>query len=123
MSEDPTLDLALSAVRAADDRKGEQIITLAVGELTVLADYFVIATGRSRAQVRAIGGAVEEKVKHEFGRKPERIEGLGEGSWVLLDYGEVIVHVLMPAERDFYQLEAFWGQARRVDLSEVLTPS
>jgi ribosome-associated protein len=115
--------MALAAVRAADGRKGEQIVALAVGQLTILADYFVLATGRSRAQVRAIGNAVEEKVFAEFGRKPERIEGLGEGSWVLIDYGEVIVHVLMPPERDFYQLEAFWGQAPRVDLSGALSPS
>ena len=122
MSEDQALDIALATVRAADDRKGEQIVVLAVGQLTILADYFVLVTGRSRAQVRAIGNAIDERVQSEFNRKPEHVEGLAEGSWVLIDYGEVIVHILMPQERDFYQLEAFWGQAPHVDLSGILTP-
>ncbi len=117
MSDQSALPLALAAVQAADDRKGEDIVVLEVGQVTILADYFVIATGNSRAQVRAIGNAVEEKIKTEFARKPVRIEGLGEGSWVLADYGDVIVHILLRSEREFYQLEAFWGHAPRIDVA------
>ncbi|AGY56981.1 ribosome silencing factor [Gloeobacter kilaueensis] len=112
--------LAVAAVRAADDKKGEEIVVLEVGQVTILADYFVIVTGNSRAQVRAIGGAIEEKIRFECERKPVRVEGLGEGSWVLVDYGDVIVHIMLPSERAFYQLEAFWGHAERVDLAGVL---
>jgi ribosome-associated protein len=123
LTEDSALDITLAAVRAADDRKGEQILALAVGPVTVLADYFVIVTGKSRAQIRAISTAVVDLVKLELDRVPERIEGINEGGWVLVDYGEVIVHILMPQERGFYQLEAFWGQAKRLDLTSILESS
>ena len=120
IDDDSARHLAIAAVHAADDRKGEDIIVLQVGQVSILADYFVIVTGKSRAQVRAIGSSIEERLKVEFDRSPIRTEGVGEGSWVLADYGDVIVHIMMPQERGFYQLEAFWGHAPRVDLADVL---
>lgn len=113
--QDLTLDLALTIARAADDRKGGDIVILRVGEVTYLADYFVIATGFSKAQVRAISQAIEDKVEKEWQRRPLRSEGLAESSWILQDYGEVIVHSLLPQEREFYNLEAFWGHAERIE--------
>lgn len=113
--QDLSLGLALTIARAADDRKGGDIVILRVGEVTYLADYFVIATGFSKAQVRAISQAIADKVEKEWQRRPLRSEGLAESSWILQDYGEVIVHSLLPQEREFYNLEAFWGHAERIE--------
>jgi ribosome-associated protein len=108
-------ELALTIARSADDRKGWDIVILKVGEVSYLADYFVIVTGFSRAQVRAISLAIEEKVEKEWQRKPVRVEGVAESSWILQDYGDVIVHILLPQEREFYNLEAFWGHAEQIE--------
>lgn len=109
--------IALTAAQAADDRKGGDIILLGVAEVSYLADYFVMVTGFSRVQVRAISQSIQDKIEQEWQRLPLRVEGQAEGTWVLLDYGEVIVHVLMPKEREFYNLEAFWGHAERIEFS------
>ncbi|MBW4477099.1 MAG: ribosome silencing factor [Tolypothrix brevis GSE-NOS-MK-07-07A] len=107
--------LAETIVEAASDRKAGDIVLLHVAEVCYLADYFVMMTGYSRVQVRAIADAIEEKVKTEFQRNPLRTAGKAEGSWVLHDYGDIIVHVMMPKEREFYNLEAFWGHAERIE--------
>ncbi|MDX2228338.1 MAG: ribosome silencing factor [Leptolyngbyaceae cyanobacterium bins.349] len=117
---DTSLELALTAIQAADDRKGADIVLLRVTEVSLLADYFVLVTGYSKAQVRAIAGAVADQVQDEQLRAPLHTEGMAESTWVLQDYGDVIVHVLMPQERDFYSLEAFWGHAERVDFQPLL---
>jgi len=116
---DQTLATARAAALAAEDRKGDQIALLRVTEVSYLADYFLIVTGFSNTQVRAIYQAIAQKVEEQTGRLPLRIEGQGEGSWVLVDYGDLIVHILLPEEREFYNLEAFWGHAERVDWSEL----
>jgi ribosome-associated protein len=113
---DSTLQLAQIIARAGDERKGEDIIVLNVGEVSPLADYFVIITGFSKVQVRAIARSIEEKVEQELNLLPRRTEGQAEGTWLLQDYGDVIVHILMPREREFYNLEAFWGHAKRVEI-------
>ncbi|MBF2025271.1 MAG: ribosome silencing factor [Oscillatoriales cyanobacterium C42_A2020_001] len=118
--QDTSLALALTAIQAADDRKGGDIILLRVTEVSLLADYFVLVTGYSKAQVRAIAGAVADKVQDEQLRAPIHTEGMAESTWVLQDYGDVIVHVLMPHEREFYNLEAFWGHAERIDFQPLL---
>ena len=107
-------ELAWTIAQAADDRKGEGIIILRVAEVSYLADYFVIVTGFSRVQVRAICQSIEQKVEMVWQRQPLRVEGQAEGSWILQDYGEVIVHILLPQEREFYNLEAFWGHAEQI---------
>ncbi len=114
-SEQMSRKLAETIVEAASDRKAGDIVLLRVAEVSYLADYFVMMTGYSRVQVRAIGDAIEEKVKTEWQRNPLRTAGKAEGSWVLHDYGEVIVHIMMPKEREFYNLEAFWGHAERIE--------
>lgn len=108
-------ELAITIAEAASDRKAGDIVLLRVAEVSYLADYFVMATGYSRVQVRAITQAIEEKVEQIWQRRPLRTEGEAEGTWVLQDYGEVMVHVMMPKEREFYNLEAFWGHAERTD--------
>lgn len=107
--------LALTIAQGADDRKGADITILRVTGVSYLADYFVIVTGFSQVQVRAIGRSITDKVEQELHRLPIRTEGQAEGTWVLQDYGDVIAHVFMPQEREFYNLEAFWGHAERVE--------
>ncbi|MCY7277405.1 MAG: ribosome silencing factor [Phormidesmis sp. CAN_BIN44] len=119
VSDDRSYQLALLAAEAADDRKGEEITLMKVGEVTVLADYFVVITGFSKVQVRAIATSIEDKIFEKMNRRPLRSEGVSEGTWVLEDYGDVIVHVLMPQERERYDLEAFWGHAPRMAYAEI----
>lgn len=116
---DSSLQLAIAAAHAADDRKAADITLLRVADISTLADYFVIVTGFSKAQVRAIAGSIKDRVEEELQRLPTRTEGQSEGSWTLQDYGDVIVHILMPQEREFYNLEAFWGHAERVDFAAI----
>lgn len=115
-SPDPTRELAITMAQAASERKAADLLLLGVAGVSYLADYFVIATGYSRVQVRAIAQAIEAKVQQEWQRRPLRTEGQADGTWVLQDYGDVMVHVMMPKEREFYNLEAFWGHAERVEL-------
>jgi ribosome-associated protein len=107
--------IALTIAEAASDRKAGDILLLKVGDVSYLADYFVVLSGYSRVQVRAIAEAIEEKVKTEWQRRPLRVEGKSEATWVVQDYGEVIVHIMLPKEREFYNLEAFWGHAERIE--------
>lgn len=107
-------NLALTIAQAADDRKGDNIVILRVAEVSYIADYFVIVTGFSRVQVRAIAQSIEDQVETTWQRRPLRTEGQVDGSWLLQDYGEVIVHVMLPQEREFYNLEAFWGHAQPI---------
>jgi len=105
-------ELALLAAKACDERKAVDIQLIHVEEVSSLADWFVIATGLSDVQVRAIATSLEEQLE-QVGRLPLRREGLREGSWILLDYGELIVHILSPAARRYYDLEAFWAHGTR----------
>ncbi len=110
-------NLALTVAEAASDRKADDILVLRVADVSYLADYFVIMTGYSRVQVRAIAESIEAKVQTDWQRRPFQTEGKADSSWVLLDYGEVIVHIMMPTEREFYNLEAFWVHAERISLT------
>ncbi|HEY9830337.1 MAG TPA: ribosome silencing factor [Stenomitos sp.] len=114
-AQDMSKGLALTIAEAADDRKAGDIVILRVAEVSYLADFFVIVTGYSKAQVRAISQAIEHKVEMEWERRSLRTEGVAESSWILQDYGEVIVHILLPQEREFYNLEAFWGHAEQIE--------
>ena len=105
--------LARLAAEACDDRKAVDIRLIRVEEVSSLADWFVICSGLTDVQVRAIARSVEDQLETTAGRLPLRREGQSEGRWVLLDYGEVIVHVLTPQERTFYDLESFWGHGEQ----------
>lgn len=109
-------DWALIAARAADEKKATDIMAIEVADLLVVTDYFVIATGKTPIQVRAIADEVEERLREEAGVKPIGREGVSEGTWVLLDFADLVVHVFQPQERDFYRLEKLWGDAPRVAL-------
>lgn len=110
---------ALLCTRAALDRKAVDLVVVDVGALTSIADYLVICTGRSDRQVQSIAQAVEDALA-ERGMRPISIEGLRRGQWVLLDYGDVIVHVFYQPVREFYDLERLWEHAPRVPLPEPL---
>ncbi|HYO44930.1 MAG TPA: ribosome silencing factor [Candidatus Limnocylindrales bacterium] len=107
------LDLARRIVELAEDKKAADIVLLDLGELTTLADAFVICSGGSERQISAIADGIVEGLKDER-VKPIGREGTSESHWVLIDYGSVIVHVFTPPERDYYQLEKHWGEARVV---------
>jgi ribosome-associated protein len=95
---------------AALDKKGEQLMEIDISGKTILADRFVIVTGRSKVQTRAIADAIAEKVK-DAGMRVGRLEGYADGNWILLDLGNVIVHVFTPEQRAFYNLERLWAEA------------
>ncbi len=107
------LDLARRIVELAEDKKAADIVLLDLGELTTLADAFVICSGGSERQISAIADGIVEGLKDER-VKPIGREGTSESHWVLIDYGSVIVHVFTPPERDYYQLEKHWAEARVV---------
>ncbi|MGK7883469.1 MAG: ribosome silencing factor [Crocosphaera sp.] len=112
-------NLALTIAQAAEDRKGSDITILKVTEVSFLTDYFVIITGFSRTQVKAIADAIEEKVYQTHQQVPRQTEGKQDGNWILQDFGDVIVHIFLPEEREFYNLEAFWGHAERLEFSTL----
>lgn len=105
------------AARAASDRKAEEIIALDVSEQLVLTDVFLIASGTSERQVSAIVDAVEEEL-HKVGVKPIRREGKAEARWVLLDFGDIVVHVQHAEDRVYYALERLWKDCPVIELPE-----
>jgi ribosome-associated protein len=107
------LDLARRIVELAEDKKAADIVLLDLGELTTLADAFVICSGGSERQVDAIADGIQGGLRDEGVRSIGR-EGTAASHWVLLDYGSVVVHVFTPPERDYYQLERHWSGARTV---------
>ena len=111
-------ELALTAAKALDAKKGENIQLLKTRELTTLADYFVICTASSSTHVKTLTDAVEAAAD-DVGEPVLRREGHRSGSWVLLDYGCVIVHVFQDEARKFYDLERLWSDAEVVDISDM----
>ena len=113
-------ELALLAAKALSDKKGKEIRVLEIAELTTLADYFVLATGSSNTQINALVDNVEKVLTEEAGEEPLHREGYRGGTWVLLDYGCVVVHVFNDEARKFYSLEHLWADGEEVDLSAIL---
>ncbi len=99
------------AARAAASKQGEDTIILGVGPLLAISDAFVITSGTNARQVRAMTEEIEEQVKRAGGPAPRRIEGLDDARWVLMDYGDFIVHVFLSEARSFYELERLWADA------------
>ena len=109
------IEIAKTAVKLLDDKKAQDIVVLDVGKLTSLGDYFVICSGTSSTQVKALADELDEKMK-TFGIKSRRVENDKASQWVLLDYGDVICHIFYHETRDFYCLERLWGDAPKVEL-------
>jgi ribosome-associated protein len=109
---DQVRDWCEVAARAAWAKGGEDSVILMVGDVLPITDAFVITGGSNPRQVRTIVEEVEEQVKRAGGPAPRGIEGLDDARWVLMDYGDFVVHVLLPEARDFYRLERLWSDAR-----------
>lgn len=112
-------EMAMLAVSALASKKGRDIRLLEIEEVTTLADYFVICSGGSNTQINALCDAVEKKLG-EFDEKPLHREGYRGGTWVLLDYGCIAIHVFNEEAREFYSLEHLWSDGREIDVSDVI---
>ena len=118
MAEITSKELAIAVCKALADKRGKDIVALYVREKTDLCDYFVIASGSNAPQIRAMGERVEELVEREYGVTPTRTEGVRDGRWAVVDYGDVIVHIFNDETRLFYHLERLWtdgGNLQRFD--------
>ena len=113
-------ELALLAARALADKKAKEIQALEIGDLTTLAEYFVIATGSSNTQINALVDTVEKVLMEEAGEEALHREGYRGGTWVLLDYGCIAIHVFSSEAREFYGLERLWRDGKPLDISAVL---
>ena len=111
---------AAVAARAADDKQGADIVVLEVGPVLAITDAFVITSAPNTRQVRTIAEEVELQVKRTGGPAPLRIEGLDDLRWVLLDYGDFVVHVFLQEVREFYDLARLWGDAAVVDWQAII---
>jgi ribosome-associated protein len=110
-----TQELARSIVEIASDRQASDIVMLDLRFVSLLADYFVICSGNSERQINALQNEIVDKVRDMEGhRRPDRREGDAAAGWVLLDYGDVVVHIFAPNERQYYQLEELWAHAPAV---------
>ena len=108
------LERALVAARTADDNRGRDIVVLDLRELTTMFDYFVIASGTSRRQLHAISEQIDHALEEGMGDRRMGIEGYSESRWILLDYGDVVIHLFDPETRAYYALEDLWAPAKRV---------
>ena len=117
-----TLTMAIEAARAVDDKRGEDIIVLDLRGLVDYADFFIIATSRSRKQGQVVAEAVAERLG-ALGVRPLHIHGAEEGSWVLCDFADVIVHVFRDEARQYYELEQLWGDAPKVAWEPKVRPA
>ena len=115
---DETRQWAIAAARAADSKQGDDVVVLEVGDVLALCGWFVITSAANERQVKAIVDEVELQVDQAGGPKPRRIEGLQDRLWVLMDYGDVVVHVFQQEQREFYDLERLWSDVPRVDWDE-----
>ena len=114
------LQLAHAAVKALDDKKAANIKVLETGNITVLADYFVICTANSSTHIKTLSDEVD-KVLSELGEPPIRTGGHRGGGWILVDFGCVVVHIFTDEVRKFYNLEHLWSDAENLDISALLT--
>jgi len=116
-----SLKLVEYVVTAADDKKAQNITILDLREVSSVTDYFVICTGSSSTQTKAIADNIEEKLEKDYNLRLLRREGYQHGTWILLDYGSVVVHVFKPEEREFYNIERLWGDAKVLEASGFLS--
>ena len=118
MAEKNAKEMVKTAVAALQDKKGEDIRVIDISGVTVIADYFIIANGSSESQVQAMVDNVEEEM-HKAGYSLKQREGYGSGNWVLLDFGDVIVHVFDKENRLFYDLERIWRDGKNIEITEL----
>ncbi len=111
---DAALDRALLAAQTAEDNRGTDIVVLDMRELTSVFDFFVVASGTSRRQLHAMSEEIDHALEDKMGDHRLGIEGYEESRWILLDYGDVVIHLFEPEMRAYYALEDLWGHAKRI---------
>ncbi len=112
--------LVTEIVKVLDEKKAIDITAIKTEEVTIVSDYFVIASGTSNTHVKSLADDVEYEIKERFGIDPQHIEGRATG-WILLDYGSIIVHIFGHEDREYYNLERLWADASIMDLSDIIT--
>lgn len=115
-----SLQLALAAAQTAEDNLGKEIVVLDLRELTCIFDYFVVASGTSRRQLHAISEDIDHKLEDELGDQRMGIEGYQGSSWILLDYGTLVVHLFDADTREYYGIEKLWAEAPRLDWKSLI---
>lgn len=113
-------DLAIEIAKVLDEKKAMDILAIETQEVTVVSNYFVIATGTSNTHVKSLADDVEYEIKKRLSIDPEHVEGRATG-WILLDYGSVLVHIFDGESREYYNLERLWTDAGKLDLSDIIT--
>ena len=119
---DHALEMVRTAAQAASDKLADNIVAFDVSEQLVITDAFLVCSAPNDRQVKAIVDEVEDKLR-ELGAKPVRREGMRDGRWALLDYGDIVVHVQHSEERAFYALERLWRDCPSIDVSDAVGPS
>ncbi len=112
-------ELIASAVKILDSKKAEDIRVIKIGDLTILADYFIIADGTSSTQTKALADELEFRLKQQ-GREPKQVQGNNGSNWIILDYSDVVIHIFYKETRDFYNLERLWSDGEDMDISKYL---
>ncbi|WP_455717445.1 ribosome silencing factor [Anaerosporobacter sp.] len=115
---DSAKQMALIAYDAMEDKKAEDIRIIEIGEISTIADYFIIANGTNSSQVQALVEGVEEALSKE-GFEPQRIEGIRSSNWVLMDYGDIVVHIFSREDRLFYDLERIWRDGKTLSVEDL----
>ena len=115
---DDSKKMAKLAVQALEDKKGEDITVIEIKEISIIADYFIIANGTNSSQVSALVDSVNDLLGRN-GFEPKRIEGVRSASWILMDYGDVVVHVFSKEDRLFYNLERIWRDGKTIDKAQL----
>ena len=118
MTDKKTKDFAVLAVEALEDKKGEDISIIDISEVSVIADYFIIAGGNNKSQIQALSDAVDEKLGRA-GLPLKQIEGYNNANWILLDFGDIIDHIFDKENRLFYDLERIWRDGKRIEVNEL----
>lgn len=114
----PAWKLAQHAVDAVLDKKARDVVLLDMRKVSGIADYFLVCTGGSELQVRAITEAIRERLREQCGEKPWHAEGTDHNQWVVVDYVDLVVHVFLPSKREYYDLERLWGDAPMEEIEE-----
>ena len=114
------LELTKEIAAILENKKARDITAIRIGEVSTLADYFLLASGSSTTQVRALSDEIELRMKEKFALLPGRVEGYNSSSWILVDYGDVVVHIFLEETREFYSLERLWTDGEVLTLDEIM---
>ncbi len=116
-----SLQITLAAAQTAEENLGKDVVVLDLRDLTCIFDYFVIASGTSRRQLHAMSEEIDHKLEDELGDERMGVEGYQGSSWILLDYGSLVVHLFDVETRDYYGIEQLWAEAPRLDWKQLVS--